>query len=123
VLNDNAREDIVKVEKAPKPSKIEQLSKAEASAPPVEKRNEKAVSESTADAELPAKKVKKEKIVAPNPLENIKLIVIFKDGNKIEYSMSEVTKVGVDKGILTINLKTGGNARYSILAVAKMTIE
>lgn len=123
VLNDVVRKDIVKVEKAPEGSKSEQLNKAEGSAPPVEKRNEKSVSEVTPNAELPAKKVKKEKIVEPNPLENIKLIVIFKDGNKIEYPMSEVTKVGVDKGVLTINSKSGGNARYSILAVAKMTIE
>ncbi len=37
--------------------------------------------------------------------------------------MSEVLKVGVDKGVLTIISKDGAIGRYSILDVAKMTIE
>ncbi|MBA2495154.1 MAG: hypothetical protein H0V31_10730, partial [Acidobacteria bacterium] len=59
----------------------------------------------------------------PNPLENIRLIVLFKDGTKIERPMSDVLKVSVDKGILTIISKNGSVGRYSILDVAKMTIE
>lgn len=69
------------------------------------------------------KKSKPAKIVKPNPLENIRLIVLFKDGKTIERPMSEVLKVGVDKGILTIISKNGAIGRYSILDVAKMTIE
>ena len=65
-----------------------------------------------------------EKAVAPNPLENVRLIVLFKDGSKIERPMSEVARVNVDnKGMLTIVSKDGTIGRYSILDVAKMTIE
>ena len=63
------------------------------------------------------------KVVEPALLENIRLIVIFKDGTKIERPMSEILKVGVDKGILTVITKDGNIGRYSILDVEKMTIE
>ena len=76
-----------------------------------------------AAAAAKSKKTKPAKIVEPNSLENIRLIVLFKDGEKIEQPMSEVLKVGVDKGILTIISKNGKVGRYSILDVAKMTIE
>jgi hypothetical protein len=61
--------------------------------------------------------------VPPAALENIRLIILFKDGSKIERPMSEVLKFGVDKGILTIISKDGAIGRYSILDVEKMTIE
>jgi hypothetical protein len=60
---------------------------------------------------------------APNPLENIRLVVLFKDGKKIERPMSEVIRFNVDKGILTIVLKDGTLARHSLLDVEKVTIE
>jgi hypothetical protein len=60
---------------------------------------------------------------APNPLENIRLVVIFKDGKKIERPMSEVLRFNVDKGILTIVLKDGTMSKHSILDVEKVTIE
>lgn len=64
------------------------------------------------------------KPVPPNPLESVRLIVLFKDGSKIERPMSEVSRVNVDnKGMLTIVSKDGTIGRYSILDVAKMTIE
>lgn len=64
------------------------------------------------------------KTVEPNPLESVRLIVLFKDGSKIERPMSEVLRVNVDnKGMLTIVSKDGSIGRYSILDVAKMTIE
>ncbi len=70
-----------------------------------------------------SKKSKTVKPLPPNALENIRLTILFKDGSKIERPMSEVLKVGVDKGVLTIILKDGASSRYSILDVAKMTIE
>ena len=63
------------------------------------------------------------KVKEPNPLENIRLIILFKDGTHIERAMSDVIKVGVDKGTLTVISKDGSIGRYSILDVAKMTIE
>jgi hypothetical protein len=74
----------------------------------------------------PKPKVKPEKtttVIEPALLENIRLIVLFKDGTKIERPMSEILKVSVDKGILTVISKDGTIGRYSILDVAKMTIE
>ncbi|HEY0459553.1 MAG TPA: hypothetical protein VGC97_10480 [Pyrinomonadaceae bacterium] len=61
--------------------------------------------------------------VEPSALENIRLIVDFKDGRKIERPMSEILKFGVDKGILTIIAKDGSIGRYSILDIAKITVE
>lgn len=64
------------------------------------------------------------KVKAPNPLENVRLIILLKDGTRIERAMSEITKVGVDgKGILTVIASDGSIKRYSILDVARMTIE
>lgn len=68
-----------------------------------------------------AKKTAKEKL--PDPLENIRLVVLFKDGKTIERPMSEVFKFSVDKGVLTIIHKDGSIGRYSIFDVAKVTIE
>ncbi len=59
----------------------------------------------------------------PNPLEDISLLIEFKDGTKIVRPMSEVQRVGVVKGVLTLITKDGAILRYSILDVAKMTIE
>ena len=66
---------------------------------------------------------KTDTVVDLSQLENIRLVVIFKDGTKIERPMSEVLKINVDKGILTVIAKDGTIGRYSILDVAKMTIE
>ena len=59
----------------------------------------------------------------PDPLASIRLIVRMKDGELIERPMSEVVKFSVDKGVLTVILKDGKITRYSILDVAKVTIE
>ncbi|MEQ1922941.1 MAG: hypothetical protein ABL952_10585 [Pyrinomonadaceae bacterium] len=58
-----------------------------------------------------------------DPLASIKLIVQMKDGAVIESPMSEVLKFSVDKGVLTVIMKGGKITRYSILVVAKVTIE
>ncbi len=68
-------------------------------------------------------KEKPKKETEPNPLENIRLVVLLKDGGKIERPMSEVVKFGVEKGILTIINKDGTISRYSILDVEKVTIQ
>ncbi|MDQ6788920.1 MAG: hypothetical protein M3033_19115, partial [Acidobacteriota bacterium] len=71
----------------------------------------------------PKKSIEAAKPSEPNPLENVRLIILFKDGTKIEHPMSEVLRVGVDKDILTLITKNGSIGRYSILDVARMTIE
>ena len=59
----------------------------------------------------------------PDPLEKVNLVILFKDGTRIERSMSEVLRFTVDKGVLTVIAKDGSIGRYSILDVAKVTIE
>jgi hypothetical protein len=88
---------------------------------PDEKKVEKTEDETASKTEAETKKEKKPK--KPDPLENINLIVLFKDGTKIERPISEVVRVSVDKGILTIITKDGLISRYSILDVAEMTIK
>lgn len=56
-------------------------------------------------------------------LENINLVVLFKDGGKIERPLNEVLRFSVDKGILTIIAKNGAIGRHSMIDVAKVSIE
>ena len=64
-----------------------------------------------------------QKPTAPNPLENIKLVVLLKDGTKIEHQMSEVLRFNIINGTLTITIKGGKIERYSILDVERTIIE
>ena len=59
----------------------------------------------------------------PDPLEKVNLVILFKDGTTIARPMSEVLRFTVDKGVLTVVAKDGSIGRYSILDVAKVTIE
>jgi hypothetical protein len=110
------------VEKDLTKEKAEEVSETEVN----KKETENTVAAETAKTEAAkeAKKTKKSlKAIAPAELENIKLVVLFKDGSRIERPMSEILKVNVDKGILTISSKDGIIGRFSILDVTKMTIE
>lgn len=76
-----------------------------------------------------AKTTKVSKAVDPpaeskvDPLANIRLVVQLKTGEVIERPMSEVVRFAVDKGLLTVIGKDGKTVRYSILDVARVTIE
>ena len=59
----------------------------------------------------------------PDPLANVRLVVIFKNGDRLERPLTEVLKFSVDKGILTVIAKDGTIRRYSMVDVAKVTIE
>ncbi len=60
----------------------------------------------------------------PDPLAGIRLILLMKDGTQIERPMTEVSKFSVDKGVLTVvSKRNGAIAKYSILDVARVTIE
>jgi hypothetical protein len=58
-----------------------------------------------------------------DPLASIMLIIETKDGGIIEHPMSEVVRFSVDKGVLTLVVKSGKTNRYSILNVEKVTIQ
>ena len=93
---------------------------------PTETATEKTVAKAESNTAEKPKKREKPKPVKPLPtvaLENIRLIILFKDGTRIERPMSEVLRVGVDRGVLTVISKDGAIGRYSILDVEKMTIE
>lgn len=85
---------------------------------PEPKRPESKKPENTAKSEP-----KKNQPAEPDPLASVRLIVIFKDGSKIERPMNEILRISVDKGTLTIIHKDGSIGKYSILDVARMTIE
>lgn len=58
-----------------------------------------------------------------DPLANVKLAIMFKDGTRIDKPLPEVLRFTVDRGMLTVIGKDGTIARYSMIDVAKVTIE
>jgi hypothetical protein len=106
-------ENISGPETQPKPEKSEPANKTVS-----KNRNPK-----TKSVKPKAVEKKEEKAPEQNPLDNIRLVVLFKDGSKIERPISEITRFTIDKGILTIVHKNGSIGRYSILEVAKITVE
>lgn len=58
-----------------------------------------------------------------DPLANVRLVVLLKDGYKIERPMSEVLRASVDKGTLVVITKDGKIERFAILDVLKFSIE
>lgn len=56
-------------------------------------------------------------------LENVRLVVLFKNGEKIERPMSEILRFNIDGGTLTIISKKGAISRYSILEITRVAIE
>ncbi len=89
-------------------------------AEPAKRTNSKTGARTPAKSRTIAKVVKTKE---PNPLENVHLVILLKDGTRIERAMSEVIKVAVDRGVLTVIANDGTIKRYPILDVAKMTIE
>lgn len=74
-------------------------------------------------AKTTAAKTATPKPPVPDPLENIRLTVLLKDGTKIEHQMSEILRFNILKGVLTITKKDGKIERYSILDIERTIIE
>jgi hypothetical protein len=81
---------------------------------------------------LASARSKKSETVQPNSnpaeelakaLENVRLVVEFKDATRIERPMNDVVRFGVDKGILTIINKDGSIGKYSILEISKISVQ
>jgi len=96
---------------------------AETKQPEADVENAKAESTEKPKAVKASKREKTPEPPKVDPLANIRLVVSFKDGTKIERPMSEVQRFSVDKGQLTVISKDGSIGRYSLLDVAKVTIE
>lgn len=74
----------------------------------------------TRTAEKPAEKAPEK---PADPVANFRLVVIFKDGSKIERPMTEVLRFTVDRGMLTVISKDGRIGRYSMADVQRVGIE
>lgn len=77
----------------------------------------------TAQAKKKPDSPKAETPPAVDPLANVKLVILFKNGEKVEIGMPDLLRFTVDKGQLIVIRKTGSIDRYSMLEVAKVTIE
>jgi hypothetical protein len=58
-----------------------------------------------------------------DPLASVRLVVLLKDGYKIERPMSEILRASVDKGTLVVIAKDGKIERFALLDVLKFSIE
>lgn len=58
-----------------------------------------------------------------DPLANLRLVVLLKDGEKIERSMADVFRAAVDQGTLVVITKDGKIQRFALLDVLKFSIE
>jgi len=65
--------------------------------------------------EVPAKKV--------NPLANVRLVILLKDGTKVERPMTEVLRFTADQSTLTVVGTNGRVSKFPILDVASVTIQ
>lgn len=78
-----------------------------------------------AKAETPARtrRTRTPKPEPVDPMANIRLVILFKDGRTIERPMSEVFKFGMERAILTVISKDGRVGRYPMIEISKVTIE
>ena len=68
-------------------------------------------------------KEEKPRAAEPDPLANIHLIILLKNGKRLERVMSEVLRFSTDRGVMTVIGKDGTVVRYLLTDVAKVTIE
>lgn len=97
-------------------------------------------SKQTSDAAIPAKPVQQPKSaaktpaprtsaskvpIAPpaDPMALLRLVVMFKDGTKIERPMTEVIRFGIENSVLTIVAKNGSIGRYNMASVTSVTVQ
>jgi hypothetical protein len=76
-----------------------------------------------ADAEHPKASTSGKAEPKADPLANVRLVIVFKDGAKIERPLPDVFKFSVDRGVLTVISKDGRVGKYQMVDVAKVTIE
>jgi hypothetical protein len=62
-------------------------------------------------------------VVAVNPLANVRLVILFKDGRKVERPMTEVLRFTADQTTLTVVSTNGRIVRFPILDVASVSIQ
>ena len=85
-------------------------------------KNKRPVKNKPIEPAIPEKDENAEKMAA-DPLANVRLIVLMKDGARIEYPMTEVFRFSLNNNVLTIILKDGKIERRSILDIQKFSVE
>lgn len=60
---------------------------------------------------------------AADPMANFNLVVLFRNGSRMERPMTEVSRFTVDKGVLTVVNRNGTIARYPMTDVLRVAIE
>jgi hypothetical protein len=58
-----------------------------------------------------------------DPMAAFRLVIVFRDGSRIERPMKEVSRFSVDKGTLTVVNRGGTTGRYSMADVVSVTIQ
>lgn len=105
--NRSAKVTTSKVARTPAPKKIVP--------PPVRRTDQTATST--------ANTVRRKPEPQPDPMANVHLVILLKDGDRIEKVMSEVLRFSYDRGFLTVIAKDGGITRYSMANVASVTVQ
>ena len=65
----------------------------------------------------------RKKAETSDPMASFNLIIVFRDGSRIERPMTEVSRFSVDKGVLTVAHKGGQTGRYSMADVVSVTVQ
>lgn len=63
------------------------------------------------------------KTETPDPMAAFRLVILFRDGSRIERPMTEVSRFSVDRGTLTVVNKGGTTGRYSMADVVSVTVQ
>jgi len=95
--------------------------KADAVDPETGSKPEVVVTDTMAKTNTPAKKETPQP--KPNPLANVRLVILFKDGTKVERPMAEVFRFTADQSTLTVVGTNGRVSKFPILNVASVTIQ
>ena len=59
----------------------------------------------------------------PNPLENVRMIVLMKDGERLEFPMTDVFRFSMTNGMLSITTKDGKIIRKPLLDIQEFSIK
>jgi len=90
-----------------------------------EKKTERSDEDKTSKPQVVVTDIVKTEPAVPkaNPLANVNLVILFKDGRRVERPMTQVERFTVDQTTLTVISTNGRIAKFSILQVASVTIQ
>lgn len=85
-----------------------------------ENRSRAEIARETARRERDEERRKKETL---DPMAAFTLVIVFRDGSRIERPMTDVSRFSVDKGTLTVVNKGGTTGRYSMTDIVSVTVQ